>query len=114
MEFQYDKSWEILTTILTSKISAREAWTKFIDFHEKNYPKPYWAKLKQIDIDTEQNQIVDWITAVVTQTPLPKKVAAIWVGLLKFVDENKNEIPTIYFGGAENYDKDDSDWACDL
>lgn len=114
MEFQHDKSWETLTAILNSKINAKEAWTKFLEFHEENIPKTYWTKLKLIDIDTEQNDIVNWITSVVTQEPIPKKIKAIWVGLIKLADEEENEIPAIYFGGADGYDKDDSEWACDL
>lgn len=114
MEFQHDKSWEALTTILNLKISARQAWTKFIEFHEENYPKPYWTGLKEINIEEEQTDIINWLSNIVTQKPIPKQVLAIWVGLIKLLDDNESEIPTIYFGGGDNYDKNDSNWACDL
>ena len=114
MEFQHDKSWEAFTTILSSKLPARQAWNKFIEFHEKNFPKPYWTTLKEIEIEEEQTNIVNWLTNVVTTKPIPKKVLAIWVGLLKFEGDNESAIPTIHFGGSDNYDKDDCDWACDL
>src|SRR5215213_7846608 len=114
MEFQHDKSWEAFTTILNSKASARQAWTKFIEFHEQNFPKPYWTKLKEIEIEEEQTNIVNWLTSVVTKKPIPKKVVAIWIGLLKLAGDDETEIPPIYFGGADNYDKDDSEWASDF
>lgn len=114
MEFQHDKTWEIFASILESKRTARDAWIEFIDFHEQNFTKHYWAKLKKIGIEEDQVNFVNWLTTVVTQTPIPKKIAAIWIGLLKFAGDDNSEIPTIYFGGADNYDKDDIDWACDL
>jgi len=114
MEFQHDKSWETFASILNTETTARQAWTEFIEFHEENFPKPYWTKLKEIEIEEEQSNIVSWLTSVVTKKPVPKKIAAIWIGLLKLAGDNENEIPAIYFGGADNYDKDDSDWACDL
>lgn len=114
MEFQHDKSWEAFTTILNSKVPARQAWTKFIEFHEQNFPKPYWTTLKEIEIEEEQRNINDWLTNVVIEKPIPKKILAIWIGLLKLAGDNKSAIPTIYFGGANYYDKNNSDWACDL
>jgi hypothetical protein len=114
MEFQHDKSWETFTTILNSRVTAREAWTKFIEFHEQNFPKTYWTRLKEIEIEEEQTNIVNWLTTVVTKKPIPKNIVAIWIGLLKLAGNDNSEIPTIYFGGADNYDKDDGDWACDL
>ena len=114
MEFQHDKSWDTFEEILETKTSARQAWTKFIEFHERSHPKPYWTKLKDIEIEEEQTNIVNWLHALVTKKPIPKKIVAIWIGLLKLADKNENEIPTIYIGGADNYDNDDGDWACDL
>ncbi len=112
MEFQHDKSWDSLTTICASKLTAKDAWNKFIDFHEQTVPKPYWAALRQLDIDKEQADIVEWLQHIVTTSPLPESVIALWVGILKFGDNDK-EIPAIYLAGADNYDKDDIDWACD-
>ena len=113
MDFQHDKSWEILTTILASKLTAKDAWDKFIDDHENIAAKPYWTQLKQIDIGTEQIDIVNWLQQIVTDNPIPKNIVAFWLGILKFADNGK-EIPTIYFTGADNYDKGDIEWACDL
>lgn len=110
MEFQHDKSWDSLTTILASKLTAKEAWSKFIDFYEQTTPKPYWTALRQLDIDKEQADIVEWLQHLVTASPLTESVVALWVGILKFADNDK-EIPVIYLAGADNYDKDDIDWA---
>lgn len=112
MEFNHDKSWECLTTLLASKLTAKDAWNKFIDCHEKTSSKPYWTALRQLDIEGEQADIVEFLHHLVTAYPLPDSVVALWVGILKFADDDE-EIPTIYLAGADNYDKDDIDWACD-
>jgi len=114
LEFQHNKSWDSLTTILASKLTARDGWNKFIIVHEETVLKSYWTDLKQIDIETEQNDIVNWLNKLVTDDPIPENIVAFWIGILKFAGENDKEIPTIYFAGADNYDKDDIDWASDL
>ena len=112
MDFQHDQSWDSLTTILVSKTTAKDAWNKFIDFHEQVASKSYWTLLRQQDIEAGQTEIVAWLQQLIADTPIPKSVVAIWIGILKFADNNR-EIPTIYFSGADTYDKDDIDWACD-
>lgn len=113
MEFQYDKSWDSLTTILASKLTAREAWSRFISVHEETVSKSYWEELKQIAIETEQNDIVNWLNQLIADEPIPESIVAFWIGIVKFADDNDKEIPTIYFAGTDNYDKDDIDWASD-
>lgn len=110
MEFQYDASWNSFTTILTSKLAAKEAWNKLIDFHEQTTPKSYWTTLRQLDIESEQAEIVTWLQQIVTYSSIPETVVAIWIGLLKFEHKGK-EVPTIYLAGADHYDKDNIDWA---
>ena len=112
MEFQHDKSWDNLTTIFASKLTAKDAWNKFIDFHEQTVPKSYWTSLRQLDIEEEQTEIIHWLHQLVTASDIPDNIVALWVGILKFAD-NEKEIPTIYLVGADSYDKDDIDWACD-
>jgi len=113
MEFQHDESWDQLARILASKVPAREAWNNLIDFHEQSFPRSYWADLRQIDLESEQEDIADWIHQIVRSEPIPKNILAFWIGILKLVDDTNKEVSTIYFAGADNYDKDDIDWACD-
>jgi len=112
MDFQHEQSWDNLTTILASRITAADAWNKFIDFHEQVVPKSYWNLLRQLDIEAEQMEIVAWLQQLVNDNPIPKGIVAFWIGLVKFADDDK-EIPTIYIAGADVYDKDDIDWACE-
>lgn len=112
MHFQHEQSWDTLTTILASKLTVGEAWSKFIQFHEQRVPKSYWTQLRELDIETEQTEIVAWVEQLLSANPILKTVVAIWIGLVKFADNDK-EIPTIYFSGADTYDKEDIDWACD-
>ena len=112
MDFQHEESWDGLTTILSLKTNAKDSWNKFIDFHEQVAPKSYWASLRQLDIEAEQAEIVNWLQQLVNLSPIPDSIVAFWIGILKFADNDK-EISTIYFSGADTYDKDDIDWACD-
>jgi hypothetical protein len=113
MDFQHDKSWDNLQTVLNSKMNITGAWNKFIDFHEHTKPKPYWTSLRQLDLETEQTEIKDWLEHLVKTSPLPQSVIALWIGIIKTLSENEEEIPTIYLVGSDTYDKDDIDWACD-
>ena len=112
MDFQHEQSWDGLKTILALKTNAKDAWSKFIDFHEQVVPKTYWTSLRKLDIEAEQAEIVDWLTELVEHNAVPKSIVAFWIGIVKFADDDK-EIPTIYFSGADTYEKDDIDWACD-
>ena len=112
MGFQHEKSWNCLTETFASKLTAREAWNKFINFHDKSVPKSYWTTLQKLDIEEEQTEIVNWLQQLIAGDPIPEDVIAIWIGILKLVDGDK-EIPTIYLAGTDTYDKDDIDWACD-
>ena len=112
MKFQHDQSWDSLTKIFSSKMTAKEAWNKFIDFHEQTTPKPYWTALRNLTIEKEQADIVEWLHHLVTSSPLPEKVVSLWVGILKFADDDK-EIPTIYLAGADSYNEENMNWACD-
>ncbi len=111
MDFQHEQSWDNLTTILALKTNAKDAWNKFIDFHEQIAPKAYWTSLRQLDIQAEQDEIVSWLQQLVQLNPVPETIVAFWIGITKFTDDDK-EIPTIYFSGTDTYDKDDIDWAC--
>ena len=112
MEFQHEKSWDSLTTIFDSKLTAKDAWNKFIDFHEQTVPKSYWTSLRQLDIEEEQTEITQWLHQLVSASDIPDNIVALWIGILKFVHDEK-EIPAIYLVGANTYEKDDIDWAYD-
>ncbi|GGH63974.1 hypothetical protein HNQ91_002404 [Filimonas zeae] len=114
MAFQYDKSWEIFTTILDSKSSARQSWTTFLDWHRQHSPEVYWCKLSDIAIEEDLTHFENWFTALVTASPVPEKVVAIWIGLLKASHGDNYEVPVMYMGGANSYDEEDGEWACDL
>lgn len=112
MDFAHEQSWNALISILALKLTADEAWSKFIDFHEQVAPKPYWTQLRQMDVPAEQSEILAWIQQLLNANPLPNTVVAIWIGIFKSANNDK-EIPTVYFSGADTYSKDDIDWACD-
>jgi len=111
MDFDHDKSWDNLLTVFSSKLTVKEAWCKIIDFHSQTIFKPYWTILRQLDLDGEQIELKNWLEQLIVTSPLPDSVVALWVGILKFADNDK-EIPTIYLVGADAYENDDIEWAC--
>jgi hypothetical protein len=54
MELQHDNSWDCLTKLFASKLTAKDAWDKFIDFHETTSHTSCRATLKELNIDGEQ------------------------------------------------------------
>ncbi|MBL7975575.1 MAG: hypothetical protein JNJ85_11725 [Candidatus Kapabacteria bacterium] len=112
MKFNHEESWEWFESILQSKLSAKEAWSTFIDYHEKIAPQVNWNTLKNIDVESELIQIKDWFEQLVISNPIPEKTVALWIGLFKVEYEN-NDIPTIYVVGADTFNNDDIEWACD-
>lgn len=112
MKFNHEESWEWFESILQSKLSAKEAWSTLIDYHEKIAPQVNWNTLKNIDVESEQIQIKDWFEQLVISNPIPEKTVALWIGLFKVEYEN-TEIPTIYVVGADTFNNDDIEWACD-
>lgn len=110
MKFQHDQSWDLMTSTLATKTSVSEAWNKFIDYHELIASKPYWARLRELDIESEQREIIEWLQYLFANEPMPDTTIAMWIGLFKSADGNK-EVPTIHICGCNTYNQDDSDWA---
>jgi hypothetical protein len=96
---------------LAAKLPAQEAWNKFIDYHEKSVPKPYWASLKKINVKKEVAELATWMQALATNSPIPTRTVALWIGIL-MLQVGKKERPGIYLIGANSYSDKDHDWAC--
>lgn len=114
MEFEHDKSWSILKHIIALRLPAKEAWTQFIDAHEKAFGGSFWPDLKQVAIEKEQDDIIQWLQQIVIENPIPENIVAFWIGIVKFFDDQNNAIPTIYIAGAENYELNDLKWTEEL
>ncbi|SDC45382.1 hypothetical protein [Williamwhitmania taraxaci] len=112
MNYSEDKSWEHFESVFNAKLPVKEAWGKIIDFHEQLKPKKYWDSLRQLEVEPEQEEIKEWMADIVTLSPIPKGIAALWIGITKIYDEeDKKELYAIYLSGAKSYDKDYIDWA---
>jgi hypothetical protein len=111
MTFKHDSSWENLEKTLEAQLPIKEAWNKIIDFHAQIFPSDYWTELRQLDVAAEQEEIKDWLTNLVLNKPLPEQVVALWIGITKLLDDDANEVCTIYLSGADSYDQEDIDWA---
>lgn len=113
LEFQHDKSWESLLKIFNSKKSIKEAWNELIDFHEQISAGSCWTSLRQLDVQKEQLAIQEWLEQTITNAPIPENIVALWIGIIKMPHETGQEIPVVYVAGADTYNEDDIDWACD-
>ena len=111
--FDHDTSWDYFLKLLKSDLSVNERWIKLIEFHEKSAPKTYWTKLKSMDLSAEKELLNGWLGELVTKSPLPASVTALWIGIFKHMQDEK-EMYVIYLSGADTYTKGDIDWAADL
>lgn len=112
MNFSHDGSWQNLKDILDAKLPIVDSWNKIIDFHEAIKSKPYWDILRQLNVEGEQKDIVRWMETILIESPMPKSIVALWIGITRIWDEESdNEFYAIYLRGADNYDAEDIDWA---
>lgn len=111
MDFQHDQSWNNLMEVLDSKLPIKESWNRIINFHESIISKPYWSSLRQLDFETEQDEICNWLEQLVIKSPVPQNILAFWIGITKMKYKSKI-LPTIYVVGSKSYDNDNIEWAC--
>jgi hypothetical protein len=111
MKFDYDKSWDKLTEALKAQKSVTESWAGFLEYFEKQAPKKYWELLKNLDLQTEQGELKDWLESLFKNSPIPDDTRALWIGIMKVEGENDGEIPAIYLIGSNTYDEENLDWA---
>ena len=111
MEYSHENSWANFEAVFNANLGINEAWNKIIDYHEQLKPQKYWAALRQLELEKEQVEIAQWVEDVVTNSPIPKSVEALWFGITKIWDEeNAKEFYAIYLQGADKYDSEDIDW----
>jgi hypothetical protein len=111
MEFKHDQTWDTFEQVFNSHPTTKDGWNKLIDFHQKTKEKPFWTALRNLDFETEQLEIKNWLEELVQTEPIDKKIIAFWVGITKFVDDQDKESYTIYLVGCDNYDESDIEWA---
>ena len=108
----HDAAWLNLEETLKENLSTEKAWQKIINFQANLNPKDYWKLIKELDIISEQDEIKEWLEQIVTDTPLPKNVVALWIGIAKLWDsDNDKEFYAIYLTGSDTYNPENADWA---
>ncbi|SEO81601.1 hypothetical protein SAMN05192574_113136 [Mucilaginibacter gossypiicola] len=111
----HDAAWNNLISTINLSLPLRDSWDKIIISCSELIKVDYWDKLKQIDIEANQVGLALWMERLVTQSPLPENVSAIWIGIIKILNEDDNgtekEAYAIYLTGSENYAPDDAEWA---
>ena len=112
MNYSHDKSWDKFQEVFTNKESVQFKWESIIKYHEEIKPKAFWKNILKINLESEQNEILDWIQNIFKHEPIPERVRGIWIGIAKLWDEeNEVEFYALYLQGAEQYDKEDIEWA---
>ncbi len=111
MSYTHEESWACLEEVFNAKLGINEAWNKIIDYHEQLKPKKYWAELRKLEVQKEQDEIAEWIDQVVLGAPLPDSVKALWIGITNIWDEETNkEYYAVFIQGADSYDAEDIEW----
>ena len=112
MDYSHEESWECFETIFNEKLSIKNSWNKLIDYHAQIKHKDFWDSLRQLDVELEQHDFKQWIEQTINNSPIPKKVIALWIGITKLWDEEKEkEFYVAYIQGGNSYDEKDIDWA---
>lgn len=111
MEFNHDSSWDNFEKIFNSRPTFKDGWNKIIDFHEAIAKKPYWTELRNVNFENELTEMKEWIEGVLTNYPITNDTIALWIGLIKILDENENETYALYLVGSNTFDKNDIEWA---
>lgn len=112
MKYSHDKSWDKFQEVFTNKESVQAKWESFIKYHEEIKPKEFWKDILDINLESEQDEILEWIQNIFKHEPIPESVTGIWIGIAKLWDEeNQEEFYALYLQGAEQYDKEDIEWA---
>jgi hypothetical protein len=111
MEFNHDSSWDNFEKIFNSRPTFKDGWNKIIDFHEAITKKPYWTELRNVNFENELTEMKEWIEGVLTNYPITNDTIALWIGLIKILDENENETYALYLVGSNTFDKNDIEWA---
>lgn len=113
----HDTAWNNLISTINLNLPLRDSWNKIINSCSELITADYWDKLKQLDIENDQADLALWMERLAAQSPLPKDVSAICIGIIKILNKDENgaekEVYAIYLTGADNYDPDDADWAVD-
>lgn len=110
MKFDRTASWDNFEETFDLKLPIDKSWEKIISFHEDAVPKPYWDALRRLNVEFEQIAIQKWLEQLVIKSPIPANVVALWIGIVKLMDKEK-EVYAIYLTGSDSYDEEDIDWA---
>lgn len=114
MPFSYDQSWDNFETVLQAQLPIREAWSRIIDFHEQQSPKPYWEAMRQLPLEEEQADLKTWMEQMLAEAPLPEEVVALWIGIFKNYDQKEEtEEYVLYLTGSKRFDAEDTEWAAE-
>ncbi|NOS93203.1 MAG: hypothetical protein HOP30_14885 [Cyclobacteriaceae bacterium] len=113
MSFEHNKSWDNFEKVVNSGVSIKDGWRQIIDFHKRIKKKSYWKDLETLDLEVEQQEIKNWLEALVTEEPFDKEIISFWIGICKFLDNEEREFYVIYLVGCKSYDNDDIEWASD-
>ncbi len=111
MKFNHDSSWDNFEEVFSTRPTFKTGWNKIIDYHENIVKKPYWSELRNMNFETEVTEMKEWIEGVLTNSPITKDTIALWIGLIKTLDNSEKETYALYLVGSNTFDKSDIEWA---
>lgn len=105
MESLHTRAWENFKTVLNSNLPIGDAWNKLIDLQSGLIPAPYWEQIRSLNVRFEQDSIQAKMEDIVSKSPMPESIVAIWIGIVKLWDDkNSKEYYAIYLAGSDTYD----------
>lgn len=107
-------AFERIQELLRVPTTVRSGMLDLLDFCEKEKPAPIWASFRDLDLDSDQKELTNWLCRLLENEPPPVAINGLWFGLFNpYLDDGK---PTscLYLAGSERFDPSmsDPDWAC--
>lgn len=98
---------------LGTHASMRGGMEALLDYCDKQYRWKGWAKIGELDFDSDVAELEKWLNGVFKKEPPPSSVKAFWFGIFNPVYDGETTCDT-YIAGTSEFDADDEsfEWAC--
>lgn len=100
--------------LVRASAPVRAGVFELIALCEEMAPSPIWARFRELDWQSDQQGLTQWLKNLLEDEPPPSTINGFWFGLFNpYLDDGK---PTcrLYLAGSERFDPSmgDPDWPC--
>lgn len=82
----------------------------WIDYCEQQHPSDVWGALRELDFQSDNEQLTRWLTELLDSEPIPSAINGLWFGLFNPSNDEGEESSQFYLSGSSEFDE--PDWQC--